>query len=66
MAKKVERLSKDYLEKKLESLKEQQNKVEDLIQQYSEVWQQLSGAVQLITDMLNDVKEELINKDENV
>lgn len=66
MAKKVERLSKDYLEKKLESLKEQQNKVEDLIQQYSEVWQQLSGAVQLITNMLNDVKEELINKDENV
>jgi uncharacterized protein involved in exopolysaccharide biosynthesis len=66
MAKKVERLSKDYLEKKLESLKEQQNKVEDLIQQYSEVWQQLSGAVQLITDMLNDIKEELINKDENV
>lgn len=66
MAKKVERLSKDYLEKKLESLKEQQNKVEDLIQHYSEVWQQLSGAIQITTDMLNDVKEELINKDENV
>jgi chromosome segregation ATPase len=58
MAKKT--VSKEYLEKKLKELEEQIRIVEDRIDQYSQMWQKLSGAIELTSDMLKEFEEEKV------
>lgn len=52
-----------YLETKLKSLKEQQNKVESILEQYSELWTKLSGAIESTQDLINELTVE--DKDES-
>jgi hypothetical protein len=56
MAKKV--VDVKYLENKLKVLNEQRSKVESILEQYSELYTKLSGAVETTEDMLNDITVE--------
>jgi len=58
MAKKAEKLSKEYLEAKLKDLEDQRIKIEDRIEQYSQMWQKLTGAIEVTSDMLNELTKE--------
>lgn len=58
MAKKAEKLSKEYLENKIKGLLEQQEKIENIIDQYTELWQKLAGAIEVTQSMLNDLTQE--------
>lgn len=50
-------ITKEYLENRLNTLQTQQNKIETLIQQYTELWTKLSGAIELTTEMLEEFIE---------
>jgi hypothetical protein len=64
MAKKA--VDKEYLENKLKTLNEQRDKVETIIEQYTEFFQRLTGAIETTTDMLNDLmKEDKVKPDES-
>ena len=55
-----------YLETKLKSLKEQQNKVESILEQYSELWTKLSGAIESTQDLINELTtEDKVETDES-
>ena len=55
MAKKVtEKLSKEYLENKLKGLEEQRIRLEDRIEQYTQLWQKVVGATEVVQDMLDE------------
>jgi len=58
MAKKTEKLTKEYLEDKIKGLREQQRKIEGLMEQYSQLYDKLSGAIEVTQDMLNELTEE--------
>jgi len=61
MAKKItEKLSKEYLENKLKELEEQRIRLEDRIEQYTQMWQKVVGATEVVQDMLDE-----FNKDES-
>jgi hypothetical protein len=57
MAKAIAKLSKEYLENKLKELEEQKIKIEDRIEQYSQLWQKVSGAIEVTTEMLGEFTE---------
>ena len=50
-------VSKEYLENKLKDFREQQIKIENLIEQYNEMWQRLSGAIEATSNMLEEFVE---------
>jgi hypothetical protein len=50
-------VSKEYLETKLKDFQEQQIKIENLIEQYNEMWQRLSGAIEATSNMLEEFIE---------
>lgn len=55
MAKKVK---EDYLENKLKSLLEQRTKVENILNQYNELWTKLQGAIEVVQKMVEENKTE--------
>ena len=50
-------VSKEYLEIKLKDFQEQQVKIENLIEQYNEMWQRLAGAIEATSNMLEEFVE---------
>jgi len=55
-----------YLETKLKSLKEQQSKVESILDQYSELWTKLLGAIESTQDLINELTvEDKVETDES-
>jgi hypothetical protein len=56
MAKKI--VDVKYLHLKLKELNDQRNKVESILEQYSELYTRLTGAIETTEDMLNDLQDE--------
>jgi hypothetical protein len=50
-------VSREYLETKLKDFQEQQIKIENLIEQYNEMWQRLAGAIEATSNMLEEFIE---------
>ncbi len=57
MTKKVEKLSKEYLEEKLKVFLDQKEKLEDRLDEYTQLWQKLEGAIITVSEMLEEFKE---------
>lgn len=63
MAKK-QKFTKEYLEQKLNTLIESQQKIEKVIDEYMELYQRLSGAIEVTKGILLETDEE--NENENL
>jgi hypothetical protein len=64
MAKKVVNLSKEYLEKKIVEMETRQRKIIDLIDQYSELYTKIEGALESLHVMLEDLNSSEIKIEE--
>jgi hypothetical protein len=56
MAKKSVILDKEHLENKLKTLNEQQQKVVEILNQYSKLYDKLDGAKEIVQQMLNEIE----------
>jgi hypothetical protein len=64
-AKKILPVGKEYFEDKLKKLQEQQQKVVNVLNQYSKLYDKLEGALDITQEMLNDFKEPVENDKPN-
>lgn len=54
-------INEEYLKSKLKTLIEQREKIEELMNQYSQLYEKLNGAVELTQDLLSEFKEDIKN-----
>ena len=52
------KIDKEYLDKKLQSLIEQRDKVIKVLDQYSKLYDKLEGAIEITNTMLNETNQE--------
>jgi uncharacterized protein (UPF0335 family) len=65
MAKKAESVSRGQLEAKIADLEQKRQKVANLIDQYTDVYKKMDGAIEILIAMLQELKVEEPVKTEN-